>query len=207
MKIAVSSDGLRLPITERFYTIQGEGHHWGRPAYFIRLAGCDVGCFWCDVPESWETSGAEILTPEELTTIVLESGANRVVITGGEPTMHNLTPLTQTLKQARILTHIETSGAHPLTGSWDWVCFSPKKFKASLPEVAAAANELKVIVYNRSDFDFAEKHKKSVPPGCELFLQPEWSRSDQIVPEILNYVRSHPEWRIGLQMHKTLGIP
>jgi len=205
--LSISKDGLHLPVMEHFYTIQGEGHFVGHAAYFLRLAGCDVGCFWCDVPDSWETAGHPVHTIEEMTDWVKESGTNRVVVTGGEPAMHPLEPLTKALKNKGVFVHIETSGAHPLTGEWDWVCFSPKKFKEPLPEVALRADELKVIIYNQSDFAFAEKNRALVGENCALFLQPEWSRIDQMLPQILNYVREHPEWRIGLQMHKYIGIP
>jgi len=204
--ITVSADGLKLPLMEDFYSIQGEGHFVGNAAYFLRLAGCDVGCFWCDVPESWDTAGHPVETIEELLGRVKDSGTDRVIITGGEPAMHNLEPLTKALRHHGIATHIETSGTRPLSGEWDWVCFSPKKFKEPLPEVAACAHELKVIMYNHSDFDFAEKNRALVSADCRLFLQPEWSRSEQMIPSILNYVRENPAWRIGLQTHKFLGV-
>jgi len=205
--LSISKDGLHLPVMEHFYTIQGEGHFVGHAAYFLRLAGCDVGCFWCDVPDSWETAGHPVHAIEEMASWVKESGTNRVVVTGGEPAMHQLKPLTKALKRDGVIVHIETSGAHSLTGKFDWVCFSPKKFKEPLPEVAMSADELKVIIYNQSDFAFAEKNRALVKDDCALFLQPEWSRIDQMLPQILNYVREHPEWRIGLQMHKYIGIP
>jgi 7-carboxy-7-deazaguanine synthase len=199
--------GYTLPIMESFYTLQGEGFHTGRPAWFIRTGGCDVGCSWCDVKESWNEAAHPRRSIEQLMRQMARYPVEVVVVTGGEPLMHNLQPLTEALQARGLRTHIETSGAHPLSGRWDWICFSPKKFKAPLPEVAAAANELKVIVYNRHDFQWAEQHAASVSPSCQLFLQPEWSRAATITPAIIDYVKANPRWRISLQTHKYLNIP
>ena len=196
-----------LPVMESFYTIQGEGFHQGRAAYFIRLAGCDVGCVWCDVKESWD----EKLHPlQEIDDMVGEAKINPgrlAVITGGEPTIHNLEMLTKTLKEAGFETNIETSGSSPLSGSWDWICLSPKKFKLALPEVMAVANELKVVVYNNSDFDWAEKHAEFVPADCKLFLQPEWSKKEVMLPKIIDYILKNPKWELSAQLHKYINVP
>ncbi|MFK7905969.1 MAG: 7-carboxy-7-deazaguanine synthase QueE [Chitinophagales bacterium] len=197
----------RLPLMEQFYTIQGEGFHQGRAAYFIRLAGCDVGCHWCDVKESWDVNEHGNQTIEDIVAGALQHPAEIVVITGGEPLMHNLDELCKQLQLAGKQTHIETSGAHPLSGSWDWICLSPKKFKAPLTEVVAAANELKVVVYNKSDFKWAELYAADVPAECQLFLQPEWSKAHQMMPLIIDYIKQHPQWQVSLQIHKYMDIP
>jgi 7-carboxy-7-deazaguanine synthase len=199
--------GYTLPVMESFYTLQGEGFHTGRPAWFIRTGGCDVGCTWCDVKESWDEAAHPRRSIEQLMRQIARYPVEVVVITGGEPLMHDLQPLTEALQARGLRTHIETSGAHPLSGRWDWICFSPKKFKAPLPEVASAAHELKVIVYNRHDFQWAEQHAATVSPSCQLFLQPEWSRAATITPAIIDYVKANPRWRISLQTHKYLNIP
>ncbi len=196
-----------LPVMEHFYTIQGEGFHQGRAAYFIRLAGCDVGCVWCDVKDSWDAAGHPRFNVESLKLKVLETPAEIVVITGGEPLMHNLTDLTDALQSAGLKTHIETSGAHPLSGSWDWVCLSPKKFKAPLPGILPAANELKVVVFNRSDLEWAEKYAALVSPGCKLYLQPEWDKAAQVTPMIIEYILQNPQWELSLQVHKYINVP
>ncbi len=195
------------PLMEDFYTIQGEGSNAGKPAYFIRLAGCDVGCVWCDVKESWSVEQHPRISIAEITDRIIKSGANAVVVTGGEPAMYDLKPLTDALKSKGLLCHIETSGAYPLTGDWDWICVSPKKFKAPLPEVLMKADELKVIVYNKSDFDWAEKNAQNVGKNCKLILQPEYSVFDKIIPLIIDYVKSNTKWRISLQIHKVMNIP
>lgn len=192
---------------EDFYTIQGEGSYQGQAAYFIRLGGCDVGCVWCDVKESWDASAYPSISIAEITRRAKSSGTPVAVVTGGEPLTYDLTELTQSLREAHIRAHLETSGAYPLTGSWDWICFSPKKFKAPDHSVAAKADELKVIVYNASDFDWAEKHAGTVGEKCELFLQPEWSREKEMLPAIIDYVKAHPRWKISLQVHKYMNIP
>jgi len=196
-----------LPVMESFYTVQGEGAYTGAAAYFIRLGGCDVGCFWCDVKESWDADVHPKMEVDQLVKEAKDSGTEIVVITGGEPAMHNLDELTTKLRAEGLRTHIETSGAHKLTGEWDWVCLSPKKFKAPLEEVYDQTHELKVVVYNKHDFQWAEEHREKVNSSCGLFLQPEWDRADHAVPMILNYLREHPEWRISLQTHKYIGVP
>lgn len=192
---------------EEFYTIQGEGAHTGTAAYFIRLAGCDVGCVWCDVKESWHTEGYPRVTHGALARRASQSGAPIAVVTGGEPAMHNLTNLTDALRESGLRTHIETSGAHPLSGSWHWICLSPKKFKQPLPGIYPMAHELKVVVYNKHDFKWAESHAALVSPGCALYLQPEWNRSAEMLPLIIDYVKAHPQWKISLQTHKYMHIP
>lgn len=199
--------GIKLPVMEQFYTLQGEGAYTGSAAYFIRLAGCDVGCVWCDVKESWHTEGYPVVEAKELSTLAAESGTNIAVITGGEPTMHDLNILTKDLQSKGIRTHIETSGTHPLTGDWHWICFSPKKFKKPLTEIYTQADELKVVVFNKSDFKWAETHAAEVRNDCLLYLQPEWSRSKEMMPLITEYVKANPRWKISLQTHKYLGIP
>ena len=196
-----------LPVMEDFYTLQGEGFHQGKAAYFIRLGGCDVGCVWCDVKDSWDAGKHPKLKVESLKLKVKETPAELVVITGGEPLMHDLTELTKELQAAGLKTHIETSGAHPLSGTWDWICLSPKKFKAPLPAIIPLANELKIIVFNKSDFDWAEEHAAKVNSTCELFLQPEWSKEKEMLPLIIDYVKKNPRWKVSLQIHKYMNIP
>ena len=196
-----------LPVMEDFYTLQGEGYHQGRAAYFIRLGGCDVGCVWCDVKESWEGSKFDKFEVESLVSKVKQTSAKIVVITGGEPLMHNLDELTPELQKAGLKTHIETSGAHPLSGSWDWICLSPKKFKPPLPEIVPLANELKVVVFNRSDFEWAEKYASLANPSCKLYLQPEWDKQEEVTPLIVNYIKENPQWELSLQLHKYINVP
>lgn len=196
-----------LPVMEHFYTLQGEGFHQGKAAYFIRLGGCDVGCVWCDVKESWDADKHPKYSIEELVDGVKKTPTEIVVITGGEPLMHNLDALTAAMQQAGLQTNIETSGSHPLSGSWDWICLSPKKFKAPLASVVPHANELKVVVFNKSDFDWAEKYAAQVSPGCKLFLQPEWDKAAQITPLIIEYIKAHPKWELSLQIHKYINVP
>ena len=198
--------GEMLPLMEEFYTIQGEGSHTGKAAYFIRIGGCDVGCHWCDVKESWNAE----LHPPTHSDLIIQNAikyANTVVITGGEPLMWNLDYITNQLQLNKIKTHIETSGAYALSGKWDWFCLSPKKTKLPLEEVYKEADELKMIIYNKNDFKFAEEQAAKVNEGCELFLQPEWSKRDKMIPEIVNYVMKNPKWKISLQTHKYLEIP
>jgi len=196
-----------LPVMEDFYTLQGEGFHQGKAAYFIRLGGCDVGCVWCDVKDSWDAEKHPKLKIESLISKVKKTPAEIVVITGGEPLMHDLTELTKELNAAGLKTHIETSGAHPLSGSWDWICLSPKKFKAPLPGIVPLANELKIVVFNKSDFDWAEKFAALVSPSCKLFLQPEWDKAAEITPLIIEYIKAHPQWELSLQIHKYINVP
>lgn len=192
---------------EDFYTIQGEGYYQGHAAYFIRLGGCDVGCVWCDVKDSWDASAHPMVSVDEMARRAKASGTEIVVVTGGEPVMNDLTELTASLKSSGLRTHLETSGAYPLTGSWDWICLSPKKFKAPHPSIFEKVNELKIIVYNRSDFEWAEEYAAKVSPSCELFLQPEWSREKEMLPLIIEYVKAHPKWKVSLQIHKYMNIP
>jgi organic radical activating enzyme len=196
-----------LPLMEHFYTLQGEGRFTGHASYFIRLGGCDVGCVWCDVKESWDASKHPLVPIAEIVASVLASGTKIAVITGGEPMMHNLDALTAMLKANGIRTHVETSGAHPLSGAWDWICLSPKKFKAPLEELIAAANELKTVIYNKTDFAWAEQHAAKVNSDCLLYLQPEWSRAAEMNPLIIDYVKANPQWILSLQTHKFLNIP
>jgi organic radical activating enzyme len=196
-----------LPVMEHFYTIQGEGCHQGRAAYFIRLGGCDVGCVWCDVKESWEAGKHPLFNIESLKLKVKETPAEMVVITGGEPLMHNLEELTAALQASGLKTHIETSGAYPLSGSWDWICLSPKKFKVPLPEILPLANELKVVVFNKSDFEWAEKYAALVSAECKLYLQPEWDKVAEMTPLIVDYIKANPKWELSLQVHKYINVP
>lgn len=192
---------------EHFYTLQGEGFHQGKAAYFIRLGGCDVGCLWCDVKESWDADKHQKFEVRSLTLEVAKTPADIVVITGGEPLMHNLDLLTEELQLAGLRTHIETSGAYPLSGNWDWICVSPKKFKAPLQSILPIAHELKVVVFNRSDFDWAEKHAAMVNAECKLYLQPEWDKSAEMTPLIIDYIKSNPKWELSLQIHKYINVP
>ncbi len=192
---------------EDFYTIQGEGENAGRPAYFIRLGGCDVGCPWCDVKESWEADQHSVEEVEALADRVAATPAWYVVVTGGEPTLYELGPLTHALKERKLSTWIETAGVHPLTGTWDWVCFSPKKFKAPLPAIYEQADELKIVVFSKQDLPWAEEQAAMVSSSCRLYLQPEWSKAERMVPLIVDHVKLHPHWRISLQTHKYMNIP
>ena len=196
-----------LPVMEHFYTLQGEGFHQGKAAYFIRLGGCDVGCVWCDVKESWDAEKHPQVETDALITEVKKTPAEIVVITGGEPLMYSLTELTRKLQSEGLKTHLETSGAYPLSGSWDWICLSPKKFKAPLNEIIPYANELKVIMFNNSDFEWAEKYAEIVSPGCKLYLQPEWEKASQMTPQIIDYIKTNPQWEISLQIHKYINVP
>ncbi len=198
--------GELLPLMEEFYTIQGEGFHTGTAAYFIRIGGCDVGCHWCDVKESWN---ADLHPPTSVEHIVANAQkyADTVVVTGGEPLTWDMKLLTESLKGAQLRVHIETSGSYPVTGHWDWFCLSPKKNRLPVPEAYQAADELKVIIHNKHDFIFAEEQAALVNPKAILFLQPEWSKREQMTPLIVEYVMQHPKWRVSLQTHKYLNIP
>lgn len=198
---------LKLPLMESFHTIQGEGYHTGRSAYFVRLGGCDVGCVWCDVKESWDAAVHPQVLISDIADLATRSGVEIVVITGGEPLMFDLTALTERLKDHNLQTHIETSGVYPLSGHWNWICFSPKKFKAPQEEFYQFADELKIVVFNRSDLAWAEDHAKKMNEEAVLFLQPEWSRKDKMMPLIVEFVKRNPKWRISLQTHKYLQIP
>lgn len=203
----LSPISISLPVMESFYTIQGEGYHQGRAAYFIRLGGCDVGCVWCDVKESWDVNKHPLKSIDKIVEEAKSYPARLAVITGGEPLMHDLTELTKALTAAGFSTNIETSGSHKLSGKWDWICLSPKKFKPPLPHNLLSADELKVIVYNRSDFSWGEKYAELVSPHCKLFLQPEWDRASIVTPAIIDYIKHHPRWELSLQIHKYINIP
>jgi len=196
-----------LRVMEAFYTIQGEGCFQGRAAYFIRLGGCDVGCVWCDVKESWKAEKHPLITIENIVRPLHNLNANIVIVTGGEPLIYNLDVLTSAIKATGKRTHVETSGAHPLSGIWDWICLSPKKFKAPLATYFEIAHELKIIIYNKSDFEWAETYAEKMNPNCKLFLQPEWSKEKAMIPLIVDYVKEHPQWQISLQTHKYLEVP
>ena len=192
---------------EQFYTIQGEGVYAGFPAYFVRLGGCDVGCVWCDVKESWDATKHPLVKIGDIINEVKNSGAPICVITGGEPAMYDLTLLTEELKNAGIRTHIETSAAYAVKGHFDWICISPKKFKFPLESEMGKADELKIIVFNKSDFEWAETWAKLCKPYCRLLLQAEWDKRDVVTPLIVDYVKAYPQWSISVQTHKYLGVP
>ena len=198
--------GNMLPLMEEFYTIQGEGYHKGTAAYFVRIGGCDVGCHWCDVQESWN---AKLHPPTETKKIVESASAasNTVVVTGGEPLTWDMGPLTSQFKEKGMQVHIETSGAYKLTGEWDWICLSPKKIKLPKGRIYDVAHELKVIVFNKDDFKFAEDQAAKVNSDCILYLQPEWSNREKMIPLMVDYVMQNPKWKISLQTHKYLNIP
>jgi 7-carboxy-7-deazaguanine synthase len=205
LQLAVEK-GEMLPLMEEFYTIQGEGYHTGTAAYFIRVGGCDVGCHWCDVKESWN---ADLHPPTAVESIVRNAAqyGKTIVITGGEPLTWDMGPITKTLKDAGLRVHIETSGAYELSGTWDWICLSPKKTKLPTQGVYDTAHELKVIIHNKHDFIFAEEQAAKVNGNAILFLQPEWSKKDEMTPQIVDYVMQNPKWRVSLQTHKYLNIP
>ena len=201
------TDPAYLPVMESFYTIQGEGFYSGTPAYFIRLGGCDVGCVWCDVKESWDASQFDWFSVEDIAQDAKDSGAAVVVVTGGEPLIYNLDDLTKALKNQGLQTNIETSGAYPISGTWDWICFSPKKFKAPLDTFYQISHELKVVVYNKSDFKWAQDHQEKMESMSKLFLQPEWSKEKEMTPLIVDFIKENPKWRISLQTHKHMNVP
>ena len=192
---------------EMFYTLQGEGYHQGKAAYFIRLAGCDVGCVWCDVKESWDASKHPVYSVDEIVSSALSHPARLAIITGGEPLLYNLDALTTALKKVGFEVNIETSGSSPMSGNWDWVCLSPKKFKAPLDESIQAASELKVVIFNIHDFEWAETYAKQVAPNCKLYLQPEWDKSNEITPLVIEYIKAHPKWELSAQLHKYIQVP
>ena len=198
---------LELPLMEAFHTIQGEGFHQGKAAFFVRLAGCDVGCHWCDVKESWDPAKHPKVSIDDIVDKAMKKSTRLAVITGGEPLMYDLTGLTRALKDRGFRTHIETSGAHPMSGEWDWICFSPKKFKSPDPVIFGLAHELKIIIYHQSDFHWAQEIGSKVNPACKMFLQPEWSRKDKMIPLITEFVMDNPVWEISLQIHKYMNIP
>lgn len=190
-----------------FYSLQGEGYHQGKAAFFIRLAGCDVGCVWCDVKDSWDASKHPQLSIDEIVNAALSHPSKIAIVTGGEPLLNALDPLTTALKTAGFQTHIETSGSSPLSGQWDWICLSPKKFKFPLEESVAAASELKVVVFNKSDIEWAESFEKKVSPNCKLYLQPEWDKADTMTPLSIDYIKAHPQWELSAQLHKYIQVP
>lgn len=192
---------------ELFYSLQGEGYHQGKAAFFIRLAGCDVGCVWCDVKDSWDASKHPVLSVEEIVAAAAAHPSRIAIVTGGEPLLHQLDPLTTALKAAGFQTHIETSGSSPMSGSWDWICLSPKKFKAPLPESVKAADELKVVVFNKSDFDWANSFENELPADCKKYLQPEWEKSDAMTPLVIEYIKNNPSWELSAQLHKYIQVP
>ena len=203
--LSAVNKGIYLPLMEAFYTIQGEGYHKGTAAYFIRVGGCDVGCHWCDVKESWD---AERHPPTAIEKIIQDASLYKtIVITGGEPLTWDMGPVTAGLKKVGLQTHIETSGAYTLTGEWDWICLSPKKNKLPLAPIYKEAHELKVIVFNKHDLEFAQEQAAQVGPNCHLYLQPEWSVKDKVVPMIVDFVMANPAWKVSLQTHKYLNIP
>lgn len=206
-ELTYAVDSLTLPVMESFYTIQGEGFHQGRAAYFIRLGGCDVGCVWCDVKESWDASKHPLVTIENIVNEAAKYPGRLAVITGGEPLMHNLKALTHALHEAGFETNMETSGSSPLSGDWDWICLSPKKFKVPVPEIVPLANELKVVIFNKHDFDWAEKYAAQTSPGCKLYLQPEWDKASVVTPLIVDYIKANPQWQLSLQVHKYINVP
>lgn len=207
MNNSIPEDGTLLPLMEEFYTIQGEGYHTGKAAYFIRLGGCDVGCHWCDVKESWDASIHPLTHADKIIEKALQYPSKTVVVTGGEPLIYNMDYLTKGLQQHGIKTYIETSGAYPISGVWDWICLSPKKFKAPQTSITPLAGELKVIVFNKSDLVWAEQYANTVSDNCKLYLQPEWSKAAEMMPLIVDYVKNNPKWEISLQTHKYLNIP
>jgi 7-carboxy-7-deazaguanine synthase len=192
---------------ELFYSLQGEGYHQGKAAFFIRLAGCDVGCIWCDVKDSWDASKHPVLSVEEIVAAAAAHPSRIAIVTGGEPLLHQLDPLTTALRAAGFQTHIETSGSSPMSGSWDWVCLSPKKFKAPLPESVKAADELKVVVFNKSDFDWANSFVNDLAADCKKYLQPEWEKSDAMTPLVIEYIKQNPSWELSAQLHKYIQVP
>ena len=201
------TSSVNYPVMEHFYTLQGEGYYAGQAAYFIRLGGCDIGCVWCDVKESWDASLHPKMDIETMLQQVKAYTGKIVVITGGEPTMHDLQPITSALKNAGLRSHIETAATNPLTGDWDWVTLSPKKFKPPLNENLQKANELKIIIFNKSDFVWAEKYAAQVNEKCKLYLQPEWGKRHAITPLIIDYIGKNPQWQLSLQTHKYINIP
>ncbi|MDH3711077.1 MAG: 7-carboxy-7-deazaguanine synthase QueE [Cyclobacteriaceae bacterium] len=207
MMASVGISAQTLPVMEAFSTLQGEGFHTGKPAYFIRLGGCDVGCHWCDVKESWQAEAHPQTEISELVHNAQSQRSDMVVITGGEPLMYNLDHLCQELQNQGLKTHLETSGCYALSGNWDWICFSPKKFKEPLMEFYQVANELKIVIYHPSDLSWAQKHADQMHEKSEWYLQPEWSRAEQVMPLIVDYIKDHPKWRMSLQTHKYLNIP
>ncbi|MGM0498258.1 MAG: 7-carboxy-7-deazaguanine synthase QueE [Bacteroidota bacterium] len=203
----IFESGLKLPLVEQFYSVQGEGFHTGKPAYFIRIGGCDIGCHWCDSKVTWNPEVHPLVDVEEIVHEVLQTPAQSIVVTGGEPSLYNLQPLCDALKKHQVKTFLETAGTNKLTGEWDWICLSPKKQTPPLSVYYDKADELKVIIYEEGDLRWAEEVSKKVNGSCQLFLQPEWSQYKKMIPLIVEYVKSHPIWNISLQAHKFMRIP
>ncbi len=199
--------GKKLPLIDEFYTLQGEGFHFGKAAYFIRIGGCDIGCYWCDTKYSWRADKDKLVAIENVVKNVIDTKAKTIVVTGGEPLTYNLNPLSELLHSKNLTAHIETSGAYKLTGKWDWICLSPKKNAPPTDEIIPLANELKIIIFEDDDFLWAEKYADLVNPNCHLFLQPEWSRHKQLTPIIVEYIKKNPKWKISIQAHKFMKIP
>lgn len=202
-----AADTMLLPVMEHFYTIQGEGYYQGRAAYFVRLGGCDVGCPWCDVKESWDAEAHPKMSVAEIVHAVAEAGALICVITGGEPLMYDLTALTAALRAKGIRSHIETSGAYPARGEFDWITVSPKRYKPPVASILPLASELKVVINHRNDFRWAEQYAAQVSDTCKLYLSPEWEQEEEMVPMVIEYVKEHQQWEISLQIHKYLNVP
>lgn len=200
-------EGVLLPLVEDFYTVQGEGRNTGKAAYFIRLAGCDTGCRWCDARYTWNMRSFASVPVGDIVRRAVASGARMAVITGGEPLMHPLEPLTRLLQQGGMEVCLETSGTHSPSGSFDWICLSPKRQSPPLDEVCLVAGELKVVIQDAEDFGWAEECAERVPNSCLLYLQPEWSVYDEIMGAVVDYVKSHPRWIVSLQTHKFMNIP
>jgi len=198
---------MSYPVMEMFYSLQGEGYHQGSAAFFIRLAGCDVGCVWCDVKDSWDASKHPTLSIAEIISAARAHPGRKVIITGGEPLLHNLDALTTALHEAGFQVHLETSGSSPLSGHFDWICLSPKKFKAPLASVLAKADELKVVIFNKHDFDWAMQNASTTKSDCKLFVQPEWDKSNEMLPLCIEFVKSHPNWELSAQLHKYIQVP
>jgi organic radical activating enzyme len=192
---------------EMFYSLQGEGYHQGKAAFFIRLAGCDVGCVWCDVKDSWDASKHPQLSVDDIVNAALAHPSKIAIVTGGEPLLHSLDTLTTALHEAGFQTHLETSGSSPLSGDWDWICLSPKKFKAPIADCLPSASELKVVVFHNSDMEWAETYAAQVSPECKLYLQPEWDKADTMTPLAIDYIKSNPKWELSAQLHKYIQVP
>ncbi|MEI6576720.1 MAG: 7-carboxy-7-deazaguanine synthase QueE [Bacteroidota bacterium] len=200
-------EGKMLPLMESFYTLQGEGFHTGTAAFFIRIGGCDVGCWWCDTRESWNPDLHPATSISDILALALKHKSRAIVITGGEPLNYNMAPLTDLLHKHGFRIFLETSGSEELSGEWDWICLSPKTKAPPLPGIYSRANELKVIVFEENDFFWAEEMSSHILPSCQLFLQPEWSRRDVMMPKIIDFILANPHWRISLQSHKYMHIP
>lgn len=203
----IYEEGKKLPLVEQFYSVQGEGFHTGKPAYFIRIGGCDIGCHWCDSKLTWNPEFHPLVDIKDIVNKVLRTPAQSIVVTGGEPSLYNLTPLCEQLKRHDIKTYLETAGTNKLTGEWDWICLSPKKQNQPLDVYYEKADELKVIIYEEADIKWAEETSKFVSSNCYLFLQPEWSQYKKMINPIVDYVKNYPKWNISLQAHKFMRIP